>query len=92
MADNTGHRLAALKAAAYHKADLELLPDQITDRLKDVRYWQAKRTFWADKVREARNADKPPVWAGTADRKLAEVSEILALMELDVRQMQGRLG
>ncbi len=91
MPDNTGHRLAALKARAQRAADHETLPDQLAERMADVRFWQAKRAFWADKVTEAQNADKPPVWAGTADRKLAEVSEILELMQTDARQLNRKL-
>lgn len=83
---------SALKARAYAAADRELLPDQIEARMADVKYWRAKQAFWADKQTEARTAAKPPVWADTADRKHAEVTGILELMELDVRQMNSRLA
>lgn len=83
--------LESTKRRAYRAAEHAVLPDYMKERMQDLRYWETKREFWQQKVDEATAADQPPVWTGTAHRKLTEVSEILSVVRRDIIQMRQRL-
>lgn len=65
-----------LKRRACRKVDLQMLPDELAERLEDVAWWKRR-------LAEVKAEGYP--------HRIKQVQEILDLMELDAKQINRRI-
>ncbi len=73
---------------ARRKVDREIIPGYLQDTFHDIAYWEDKLKFWQYQDLQA-EPDAP--YRATIDRKITEISEVLAAFYQDARQLNRKL-
>jgi hypothetical protein len=73
---------------ARRKVDREVIPGYLKDTFEDIQYWENRLKFW--QYQEAQAEPDAP-YRATINRKIVEVTKILAAFYQDARQLNRKL-